>query len=84
MFVLCLFVSVEQELAETSVSRDAATKVGMQSFSRGVTWLGQQVVQLADHLGERITDLTNSLQRMCAVVAGSSDASLADIRQELR
>jgi hypothetical protein len=32
-----------QELADTSVSKDAATKVGMQAFARGVTWFGKQV-----------------------------------------
>lgn len=42
-----------------------------------------QAVQLADHLGDRITELTNNLQRMCAVVASSSDSSLAEIRQEI-
>jgi hypothetical protein len=40
--------------------------------------------QLSDHLGEHISELTNNLQRMCAVVAGSTDSSLADIRQEIR
>lgn len=72
-----------RELADTSVSKDAATKVGMQAFARGVTWFGKQAVQLADHLGDRITELTNNLQRMCAVVASSSDSSLAEIRQEI-
>jgi hypothetical protein len=35
-----------QDLAETSVSKDTASKVGMAAFSRGVTWFGRQVVQV--------------------------------------
>lgn len=72
-----------QALTNTSISKRAASNSNMQAFARAIRWFGTDVVTTVDHVGSRVSELIEELQRGCANLAGTSDTSIAEIRKQI-
>lgn len=74
---------MEQALSTSTVSKRAVGSANMQAFSAAVRWFGSDVMTAVDHMGNRVSQLVEELQRGCANLSAASDTSMADIRRQI-
>jgi hypothetical protein len=67
---------VEAEEESRAAARQAVASARLNAHTRAITWLGSQVVRMADAMGDEVESLTSGLRH--AVDSGGSSSALID------